>query len=70
MSHRVLLVWNPASTEVNAESIGSVLVQLAERVEVVAMQTLDAGDGERLGRLAADEELRRRVRARRRRDCE
>lgn len=55
MSHRVLLVWNPASTEVNAESVGSVLVQLAERVEVVAMQTLDAGDGERLGRLAADE---------------
>lgn len=55
MSHRVLLVWNPASTEVNAESVGSVLVKLAERVEVVAMQTLDAGDGERLGRLAADE---------------
>ena len=55
MGHRVLLVWNPASTEVNAESIGSVLVQLAERVEVVAMQTLDAGDGVRLGRLAADE---------------
>ena len=55
MGHRVLLVWNPASTEVNAESIGSVLVQLAERLEVVAMQTLDAGDGERLGRLAADE---------------
>jgi diacylglycerol kinase family enzyme len=54
-SHRVLLVWNPASTEVNAESIGSVLVRLAERLEVVAMQTLDAGDGERLGRLAADE---------------
>jgi diacylglycerol kinase family enzyme len=51
----VLLVWNPASTEVNAESIGSVLVRLAERLEVVAMQTLDAGDGERLGRLAADD---------------
>jgi diacylglycerol kinase family enzyme len=51
----VLLVWNPASTEVNAESTGSVLVRLAERLEVVAMQTLDAGDGERLGRLAADD---------------
>jgi diacylglycerol kinase family enzyme len=57
VSRRVLLVWNPASTEVNADSIGSVLVRLAERVEVVAMQTLDAGDGERLGRLAADEEF-------------
>ena len=55
VSHRVLLVWNPASTEVNAGSIGSVLVRLAERLEVVAMQTLDAGDGERLGRLAADD---------------
>lgn len=55
MNRRVLLVWNPASTEVTSDSVGSVLVQLAARVEVVAMQTLDAGDGERLGRLAADE---------------
>ncbi|MGN6797763.1 MAG: diacylglycerol/lipid kinase family protein [Gaiellaceae bacterium] len=55
MSRRVLLVWNPTSSEVTSESIGSVLVQLAERLEVVAMQTLDGGDGERLGRLAADE---------------
>jgi diacylglycerol kinase family enzyme len=55
VSRRVLLVWNPISTEVTSDSIGSVLVQLAERVEVVAMQTLDGGDGERLGRLAADE---------------
>jgi diacylglycerol kinase family enzyme len=55
VDHRVLLVWNPASTEVTAETVGSVLVQMAERVEVVAMHTLDAGDGERLGRHAADE---------------
>ena len=55
MGRRILLVWNPASTEVNAQSIGSVLVRLAERLEVVAMHTQDAGDGERLGRLAADE---------------
>lgn len=55
MNRRVLLVWNPASTEVTSDSVGSVLVQLAARVEVVAMQTLDAGDGERLGRLAADQ---------------
>ncbi|HST14648.1 MAG TPA: diacylglycerol kinase family protein [Gaiellaceae bacterium] len=55
MGRRILLVWNPASTEVTAESTGSVLAQLAERLEVVAMHTLDAGDGVRLGRLAADE---------------
>ena len=55
MSRRLLLVWNPASTEVSTESIGSVLVQLAERVEVVAMHTMEAGDGERLGRFAAEE---------------
>lgn len=55
MGRRILLVWNPASTEVNAESVGSVLTQLAERLEVVAMHTLEAGDGRRLGRLAADE---------------
>lgn len=55
VGHRVLLVWNPVSSEVTAESVGSVLVQLAERVDVVAMHTLDAGDGQRLGRLAADE---------------
>ena len=55
MGRRVLLVWNPASTEVSTESIGSVLVQLAERVEVVAMHTMEAGDGERLGRFAAEE---------------
>jgi diacylglycerol kinase family enzyme len=55
VDRRVLLVWNPASTEVTGDSVGSVLVQLAERVEVVAMHTLDAGDGERLGGLAADQ---------------
>jgi len=51
----VLLVWNPASTEVTADTVGSVLVQMAERMEVVSMHTLGAGDGERLGRLAADD---------------
>jgi diacylglycerol kinase family enzyme len=55
VDHRVLLVWNPTSTGVTSDSIGGLLVQLAERIEVVAMQTLDAGDGERLGRLAADD---------------
>jgi diacylglycerol kinase family enzyme len=55
VDHRVLLVWNSASTGVTDDTVGSVLTQMAERVEVVAMHTLDAGDGERLGRLAADE---------------
>ncbi len=55
MDHRVLLVWNPASTGVTDDTVGSVLVRMAERVEVVAMHTLDGGDGQRLGRLAADE---------------
>jgi diacylglycerol kinase family enzyme len=55
VDRRVLLVWNPAATEVTGESVGSVLTQMAERVEVVAMHTLDSGDGERLGKLAAEE---------------
>jgi diacylglycerol kinase family enzyme len=55
VDHRVLLVWNPASSGVTDDTVGSVLLQMAERVEVVAMHTLDAGDGERLGRLEAYE---------------
>jgi diacylglycerol kinase family enzyme len=52
MGRRVLLVWNPVSTEVTADSVGSVLVRMAARVEVVAMHTLAPGDAERLGGLA------------------
>jgi diacylglycerol kinase family enzyme len=52
---RILLVWNPVSTEVTSDTVGSVLVRLAERQDVVAMHTLEANDGLRLGRLAADE---------------
>jgi diacylglycerol kinase family enzyme len=55
LGRRVLLVWNPASTQVTAETLGSVLVQMAGRVDVVAVHTQEAGDGERLGRFAADE---------------
>ena len=36
---RVLLIWNPVSTEVNGDTLGSVLVTLAEHLEVVAMHT-------------------------------
>lgn len=50
----MLLVWNPVSTGVTAESIGSVLVRAAARLEVIAMHTLEAGDAERLGGEAAD----------------
>lgn len=52
---RVLLIWNPVSTEVTAETVGSVLVRLAERVEVVAMHTRGPGDAVRLGELAVEQ---------------
>ena len=52
---RVLLIWNPASTEVTGETVGSVLVQLAERFEVVAVHTAGPGDGERLGDQAVEQ---------------
>ncbi len=55
MGRRVLLVWNPVSTEVTAESVGAVLVRLAAQLEVVAMHTLGAGDAERLGELAVEQ---------------
>jgi diacylglycerol kinase family enzyme len=51
----VLLIWNPVSTEVTAETVGSVLVRLAERVEVVAMHTRAPGDAVRLGELAVEQ---------------
>jgi diacylglycerol kinase family enzyme len=52
---RVLLIWNPVSTEVTAETVGSVLVGLAERFEVVAMHTRGPGDAVRLGELAVEQ---------------
>jgi diacylglycerol kinase family enzyme len=55
VSRSVLLVWNPASTEVTAESVGAVLVRVAARMEVVAMHTRGPGDAERLGAAAADQ---------------
>ena len=55
---RILLVWNPVSTEVTGETVGSVLVRLSEHYDTVAMHTLEAGDGMRLGRLAADDGYR------------
>jgi diacylglycerol kinase family enzyme len=55
VGQQVLLVWNPVSTQVTAESVGSVLVAMAARLEVVAMHTLEAGDGERLGGLAVEQ---------------
>jgi diacylglycerol kinase family enzyme len=55
VGQQVLLVWNPVSTEVTAESVGSVLVAMAARLEVVAMHTLEAGDAERLGGLAVEQ---------------
>lgn len=57
MGKRTLLIWNPVSTEVNADSVGSVLVQMAARLEVVAMHTRGPGDAERLGHLAVEQEF-------------
>ena len=52
---RVLLVWNPASSEVTGETVGSVLVQVAEKLEVVAMHTQAKGDAARLAKLAVEQ---------------
>jgi diacylglycerol kinase family enzyme len=52
---RVLLIWNPASSEVTGETVGSVLVQIAEQVEVVAMHTQAKGDAARLAKLAVEQ---------------
>ena len=51
----MLLVWNPVSTEVTAESIGLVVVRMAARLEVVAMHTRGPGDAERLGGVAVEQ---------------
>jgi len=55
VGRRALLIWNPVSTEVAAESVGSVLVRMAARLEVVAMHTLGPADAGRLGGLAVDQ---------------
>lgn len=49
------MIWNPVSTEVTADTVGSVLVRLAERLEVVAMHTRGPGDAVRLGELAVQQ---------------
>jgi diacylglycerol kinase family enzyme len=49
---RILLIWNPVSTEVNSDTLGSVIVLLAEHLEVVAMHTTGPNDAPRLGDLA------------------
>ena len=55
MGRRVLLVWNPVSTQVTGDTVGSVLVRMAARLEVVAMHTAAPGDAERLGGLALEQ---------------
>lgn len=50
-----MLVWNPVSTQVTGETLGTVLVRLAARLEVVAMHTVGAGDAGRLGEVAVDQ---------------
>jgi len=55
MPQRVLLIWNPISTGVTAESLGSTLTRIAPRLEVVAMHITESGDAERLGELAVEQ---------------
>jgi diacylglycerol kinase family enzyme len=52
---RILLIWNPVSTEVNSDTLGAVLVLLAEHLEVVAMHTTGPNDAPRLGDLAVEQ---------------
>ena len=52
---KILLIWNPVSTEVNSETLGSVIVLLAEHLEVVAMHTTGPNDAPRLGDLAVEQ---------------
>jgi diacylglycerol kinase family enzyme len=49
---RILLIWNPVSTEVTSDTLGAVIVLLAEHLEVVAMHTTGPNDAPRLGDLA------------------
>ena len=51
---RILLIWNPVSTEVKGETLGSVLVLLAEHLEVVAMHTTGPNGAEPIVQHAID----------------
>ena len=53
MTPRVLLIWNPVSTGVDAEAVGTVSVTVAAHAELVTRHTLEAGDAGRLAREAA-----------------
>jgi diacylglycerol kinase family enzyme len=55
MAPRVLLVWNPVSTGVDAEALGSVSVTVAKHAHVVAANTRESGDAARLVKKAAAE---------------
>src|ERR1700730_17193400 len=48
MRPRVLLIWNPVSSGVDAEAIGAVMVAAADHVDLVAVHTRAAGDACRL----------------------
>jgi diacylglycerol kinase family enzyme len=52
---RILLIWNPVSTEVTGDTLGSVMVLLAQNLEVVAMHTTGPNDAPRLGDLAVEQ---------------
>jgi diacylglycerol kinase family enzyme len=52
---RVLLIWNPVSTGVDASSVGAASVTAAAHFELVTRHTLAEGDAGRLAAEAADE---------------
>ena len=55
MAPRVLLIWNPVSTGVDAEAVGTVSVTVAEHAELVTVHTRESGDASRLAKTAATE---------------
>jgi diacylglycerol kinase family enzyme len=52
---RVLLIWNPVSTGVDAEAVGAVSVTIAEQTQLVAINTRESGDAGRLAKQATAE---------------
>jgi diacylglycerol kinase family enzyme len=53
MRPRVLLIWNPVATGVDAETVGAVLVAASEHIDLVAVHTREAGDARQFASEAA-----------------
>jgi len=59
----VLLIWNPVSTGVDAESVGVVSVRAAEKVDLTTRHTIAEGDAKRIAAEAPDAGYARQSRA-------